>query len=75
MVEEKDVLAFLHGRHGQASFDEVADGLGIAKYGPESAYALLQSLKGKTLVDREGEVWVLTASPETAAHESEHEEA
>jgi KaiC/GvpD/RAD55 family RecA-like ATPase len=75
MVEEKDVLVFLHEHHGQASLDEVADGLDIAKYGPESAYALLQSLKGKVLVDRKGEVWVLTASPETAAHEAEHEEA
>jgi KaiC/GvpD/RAD55 family RecA-like ATPase len=75
MVEEKDVLVFLHEHHGQASLDEVADGLDIAKYGPESAYALLQSLKGKVLVDRKGEVWVLTASPETAAQEAEHEEA
>jgi KaiC/GvpD/RAD55 family RecA-like ATPase len=74
MVEEKDVLAFLNERHGQASLDEVADGLGIPKYGPESAYALLQSLKGRSLVDRKGEVWVFTASQETAAHEAEHEE-
>jgi hypothetical protein len=39
MVEEKDVLDFLKDNDGQASLDEVSKGLGISKYGPDSAYA------------------------------------
>ncbi|MBE0520263.1 helix-turn-helix domain-containing protein, partial [Candidatus Bathyarchaeota archaeon] len=45
MVEEKDILEFLKPRDGKASLNEIAEGLGIPKYGPNSAYALLQSLK------------------------------
>ncbi|UCH31930.1 MAG: hypothetical protein JSV05_00570 [Candidatus Bathyarchaeota archaeon] len=62
MVEENDVLSFLKDRNGQASLDEVSEGLGIAKYGPESAYASLQALKAKGSVERKGEMWV-TAEP------------
>ena len=60
MVEEKDVLLFFKDKQGQASLDEVSEGLNIPKYGPESAYALLQSLKTKGSVDRKGEMWVLS---------------
>jgi KaiC/GvpD/RAD55 family RecA-like ATPase len=60
VVEENDVLSFLKDHNGQASLDEVSEGLSIAKYGPESAYASLQSLKAKGIVDRKGEMWVIT---------------
>jgi len=59
MVEEGDIIGFLKDRQGQASLDEIAEGLGTPKYGPNSAYALLQTLRNKGMVDRRGEVWVL----------------
>jgi KaiC/GvpD/RAD55 family RecA-like ATPase len=34
--------------------------LGIPKYGPNSAYAFLQVLRNKGIVERRGELWVLT---------------
>jgi len=61
MTEEKDVIDFLRDHDGQASLSEVSEGLGIPKYGPNSAYSLLQSLRSKGMVDRKGEKWVLTA--------------
>jgi KaiC/GvpD/RAD55 family RecA-like ATPase len=67
LVEEKDVLLFFKDKQGQATLDEVSEGLRIPKYGPESAYALLQSLKTKGSVDRKGEMWVLSLAAETRA--------
>lgn len=61
MVEEKDIAEFLKTRDGKASLNEIAEGLGIPKYGPNSAYALLQSLKSKGAIERRGEQWTLTA--------------
>lgn len=61
MVEEKDILEFLKPRDGKASLNEIAEGLGISKYGPNSAYALLQSLKTKGAIERRGEQWILIA--------------
>ncbi|RLI40606.1 hypothetical protein DRO59_08890 [Candidatus Bathyarchaeota archaeon] len=61
MVEEKDIIEFLKAHQGKASLNEVAEGLGIPKYGPNSAYATLQSLKNKGLIERRGEQWTLTA--------------
>jgi KaiC/GvpD/RAD55 family RecA-like ATPase len=61
MTNEQDVVVFLRENDGQASLDEISQGLNTAKYGPDSAYALLQSLKLKGLVDRKGEMWVLTS--------------
>jgi KaiC/GvpD/RAD55 family RecA-like ATPase len=77
MVEEKDVLDFLKDNDGQASLDEVSKGLGISKYGPDSAYAMLQVLKAKTMVERKGEMWVLTAAakPSTSKEAKLEEEA
>ncbi len=69
MVEEKDVLDFLKDHDNQASIDEVSEGLHISKYGPDSAYALLQSLKAKGIADRKGETWILTTSVESVASE------
>ncbi len=69
MVEEKDVLDFLKDHDGQASLDEVSEGLGISKYGPDSAYAALQALKAKGIVERKGEMWVLTATARPAVPE------
>ncbi|MEM3722793.1 MAG: helix-turn-helix domain-containing protein, partial [Candidatus Bathyarchaeia archaeon] len=60
MVEEKDVVEFLKTREAGASLSEIAEGLGIPKYGPNSAYAILQTLKNKGIVERKGELWALT---------------
>ncbi|MEM2947007.1 MAG: ATPase domain-containing protein [Candidatus Bathyarchaeia archaeon] len=59
MVEENDIVEFLKSHSGQASLNDIAEGLNIPKYGPKSAYALLQSLKNKGAVERRGELWVL----------------
>jgi len=61
MVEENDIIEFLKDHNNQASLDQISEGLAIPKYGPNSAYALLQSLRSKGTVDRRGEMWVLTA--------------
>ncbi|MBS7636262.1 hypothetical protein KEJ37_02775 [Candidatus Bathyarchaeota archaeon] len=60
MVEENDIVEFLKAQGGQASLSEIAEGLNMPKYGPKSAYALLQSLKNKGVVERRGELWALT---------------
>jgi len=59
MVEEGDVIGFLKSHQGQASLDGIAEGLSVPKYGPNSAYALLQALRNKGIIDRRGEMWVL----------------
>jgi KaiC/GvpD/RAD55 family RecA-like ATPase len=61
MVEETDIVEFLRAHDGKASLNDVAEGLGIPKYGPNSAYALLQSLKTKGIIERRGELWTLVA--------------
>lgn len=61
MVEESDLVGFLKDHDGEASLDEISGGLGVPKYGPNSAYALLQSLRSKGVVNRRGEMWVLLA--------------
>jgi KaiC/GvpD/RAD55 family RecA-like ATPase len=71
MVEEKDVLDFLREHDGQASLDEIAEGLNKAKYGPDSAYASLQALKASGKVERKGEMWVLTSAADPAGSEAE----
>ena len=65
MVEENDIIEFLKDHNNQASLDQISEGLAIPKYGPNSAYALLQSLRSKGIVDRRGEMWVLII-PEAA---------
>jgi KaiC/GvpD/RAD55 family RecA-like ATPase len=59
MAKEKDILEFLRSRDGKASLNEIAEGLGIPKYGPNSAYAFLQSLKTEGVIERRGEQWTL----------------
>ncbi|MFQ6064174.1 MAG: RAD55 family ATPase [Candidatus Bathyarchaeia archaeon] len=66
MTEESDVIGFLKDHDNQASLEQISKGLEISKYGPNSAYALLQSLRSKNVVARKGEMWVLLA-PETVA--------
>ncbi|MCW4026655.1 MAG: hypothetical protein NWE76_04115, partial [Candidatus Bathyarchaeota archaeon] len=61
MTEEGDILGFLRRVGGEATLEEVASGLGIPKYGPQSAYSLLHSLRSKGTVNRRGEKWVLAA--------------
>jgi KaiC/GvpD/RAD55 family RecA-like ATPase len=64
MVEEREIVEFLKTRESGVSLSEIAEGLGIPKYGPNSAYALLQSLKNKGVVERRGELWVLIVKEE-----------
>jgi len=59
MAEEKSIVEFLKAHDGKASLKEIAEGLSIPKYGPNSAYALLQSLKTKGIIERRGEQWTL----------------
>jgi len=59
MVEETDIVEFLKAHDFKASLNDIAEGLRIPKYGPNSAYALLQSLKTKGIVERRGELWTL----------------
>ncbi|NIR87967.1 hypothetical protein GWO13_10620 [Candidatus Bathyarchaeota archaeon] len=68
MVEESDVVGFLKDSKGQASLEDISKGLEVPKYGPNSAYSLLQSLRSRGIVDRKGEMWVLLA-PEAAVAE------
>jgi KaiC/GvpD/RAD55 family RecA-like ATPase len=60
MVEEKNIVEFLKAHGGKASLNDIAEGLNIPKYGPNSAYALLQSLKNRGIIERRGELWTLT---------------
>jgi KaiC/GvpD/RAD55 family RecA-like ATPase len=71
MVEENDVIRFLKQNQGQASLDQISESLNVPKYGPKSAYALLQSLRSKNLVDRKGEQWVLLAEKTTVSAKEE----
>jgi KaiC/GvpD/RAD55 family RecA-like ATPase len=71
MVEENDVIMFLKQNQGQASLDQISESLNVPKYGPKSAYALLQSLRSKNTVDRRGEQWVLLAKETTASAKEE----
>ncbi len=74
MVDEKNVLGFLRNHNDQASLDEISEELGIAKYGPDSAYAILQRLKTKGIIDRKGEMWVLTSTGPAVYEEQLREE-
>lgn len=73
MIEEGDVVDFLRTRQGQASLNEIAEGLGIPKYGPNSAYGLLQALRTKGTVDRRGELWLLQAVETAVSRKDEAE--
>lgn len=59
-MSETDVIEFLRFRDNKATLNEVAEGLGIKPYGSGSAFFLLQSLKEKGLVARDGDNWVST---------------
>jgi hypothetical protein len=71
MVDENDVIGFLKQNKGQASLDQISESLNVPKYGPKSAYALLQSLRSKSIVDRKGEQWVLVKETAMPAKEEE----
>ncbi len=78
MIEEKDIVKFLIAHKGSASLDKIAEELDIPKYGPSSAYAILQSMKSKGIIERKGEQWrlvdeaaVLEPPPQTSVVKSE----
>jgi KaiC/GvpD/RAD55 family RecA-like ATPase len=75
MVEEKEIVEFLETHKGEASLNEIAEALGIPKYGPNSAYAILQSLKNKGIVERRGELWALTSEAAKSKLSEKPEEA
>lgn len=70
MAEESDVVRFLKDHKGQTSLENISKGLGVPKYGSNSAYSLLQSLRSKGVVDRKGELWVFLAPEETVPKET-----
>jgi len=70
MVEEDDVVGYLREHRGEASLGEISEGLGAPKYGPNSVYAVLQSLRSRGIVDRRGELWVLLVSEEAISKEA-----
>ncbi|MEM1530495.1 MAG: ATPase domain-containing protein [Candidatus Bathyarchaeia archaeon] len=59
MVREEDVIKFLREHSGEATLEEISLGLGIPKYGPNSAYAILYALKSKNIVERRGSRWAI----------------
>jgi len=59
LAEETDIVGFLKKAGGRATLEEISNGLNLPKYGPNSAYSLLHSLRSKGVVDRKGERWVL----------------
>jgi KaiC/GvpD/RAD55 family RecA-like ATPase len=59
MAKEDDIINFLTEHNGEATLDEVSSALKIPKYGLNSAYALLYSLKSKNIVERRGDKWIL----------------
>jgi len=65
LPEESDVVAFLKKAGGKATLEEISNGLGLPKYGPQSGYSLLHSLRSKGAVDRKGEKWVLSTEGAT----------
>jgi len=74
MADENDLIEFLKQNKGQASLDQISEGLNVPKYGPKSAYALLQLLRSKNVEDRKGEQWGLLVK-ETAAMPPKEEKA
>jgi len=66
MAEESDIVELLKSLSGEAPLDEISRSLGIPKYGANSAYILLRSLRSKGIVDRKGDRWILL-SREAAA--------
>lgn len=59
MIGEEDVIRFLREHGGEATLEEISLGLGIPKYGPNSAYAILYALKSKNVVERKGSRWAI----------------
>jgi len=64
MVNEDDVIKFLV-EHGESTLEEISSALKIPKYGPNSAYAFLYSLKLKNVVERRGSRWALISREES----------
>ncbi|MCX8170599.1 MAG: hypothetical protein N3E47_01310 [Candidatus Bathyarchaeota archaeon] len=59
MIGEEEVIKFLRERGG-ATLEDISSVLKIPKYGPNSAYDILHSLKSKNIAERRGSIWVLT---------------
>ncbi|MEM1606670.1 MAG: ATPase domain-containing protein [Candidatus Bathyarchaeia archaeon] len=66
MVGEEEVIRLLRER-GKATLEEISSALNIPKYGPNSAYEILYSLKSKNIAERRGSAWVLTEKVQAQA--------
>jgi len=71
MIKEDDVIKFLLERGGEATLEEISSALKIPKYGPNSAYAILYSLKSKNVVERRGSRWALVEHESPIRKETE----
>ncbi|HDO41413.1 MAG TPA: hypothetical protein ENH03_00735, partial [Candidatus Bathyarchaeota archaeon] len=71
MIKEDDVIKFLLERGGEATLEEISSALKIPKYGPNSAYAILYSLKSKNVVERRGSRWALVKHESPIQKETE----
>jgi KaiC/GvpD/RAD55 family RecA-like ATPase len=69
MVSENDVVKFLM-EHGESTLEEISSSLKIPKYGPNSAYAFLYSLKLKNIVEKRGGRWILVRREENVPKEN-----
>ncbi len=61
MTNKNLIIEFLKARGGEATLDEISRSLRIPKYGPNSVYAILRTLRSNGIVDRKGEKWALTS--------------
>ncbi|MEM3088485.1 MAG: hypothetical protein QXP20_05175, partial [Candidatus Bathyarchaeia archaeon] len=61
MIQESDVIEFLKDRGGKATLTEVANAFDIPKYGPNSAWVILEKLRKSEMVERRGDFWIFTS--------------
>ncbi len=58
--KERDVVKFLEDNDGEASLDEISEGLKMPKYGPNSVYATLRTLRIRGIAERKSDKWILS---------------
>ncbi|HIE14557.1 TPA: hypothetical protein EYP70_04735 [Candidatus Bathyarchaeota archaeon] len=61
MTNRNLIIEFLKARGGEATLDEISKSVRMPKYGPNSVYAILRTLRSNGIVDRKGEKWALTS--------------
>jgi len=58
--KEREVVKFLEDHDGEASLDEISKGLRMPKYGPNSVYAALRTLRISGIAERKSDKWILS---------------